>query len=86
MDCVLLLYCFNVFVYPIPNEKIENSLVYSVSDKICSDIFIQILHNFVISSLKVQIVIYSVKTGVNFMVFILIFMENCLLYDAIRDF
>ena len=26
------------------------------------------------------------KTGNNFMIFILIFMENCLLYDVIHDF
>ena len=26
------------------------------------------------------------KTGVNFIIFILIFMENCLYYDSIHDF
>ncbi len=26
------------------------------------------------------------KTGINFMIFILIFVENCLYFDAIHDF
>jgi len=26
------------------------------------------------------------KTGINFMIFILIFVENCLQFDAIQDF
>ena len=29
---------------------------------------------------------WAYKTGIDFMIFILIFVENCLLYDAIHDF
>ena len=37
-------------------------------------------------SADIKIKNYNIKTGINFNIFILIFVENCLKYDAIHDF